>query len=52
MNKTYTQEELAMIGFEIIEARRKGGRMVLKKYGKPHFSMLGKLSAEKRKKNL
>ena len=47
----YTKEELAKIGFEIIEARRKGGRMVLKKYGPDHFSKLAKLSNKKREEN-
>ena len=51
MKDFYTEEELAAIGFEIIEARRKGGRMVLKKYGPGHFSKLAKLSNKKRSEN-
>lgn len=34
------------------DLRRMGGQAVLKKYGNKHFSKLGKLSAEKRKKKL
>ena len=49
--KDYTQEELSKIGFEIIEARRKGGRTVYKKYGPGHFSKLAKLSNKKRAEN-
>lgn len=32
------------------ELRKMGGQAVLKKYGRDHFSKLGKISAEKRKK--
>ncbi len=51
MDKVYTQEELAAFGFEVLEARRKGGRMVLKKYGPGYFSKLAKLSNKKRAEN-
>lgn len=45
----FSDQQLIALGLQIIEARRKGGRMVLKKYGLSYFSKLGKLSAEKRK---
>lgn len=44
-----TDTELIAIGLQVQEARRKGGVTVLNKLGKKHFSMLGKLSAEKRR---
>lgn len=45
-----SDNELIAIGLQVQEARKKGGTMVLKKYGHGHFSKLGKLSAEKKKK--
>lgn len=47
---TLTEEEMKYIamGMQLEEARKKGGRTVYKKYGKEHFSKLGKLSAKKR----
>jgi len=50
-DKMYSEEDLAAIGFEVIEARKKGGQMVLKKYGPDHFSKLAKLSNKKREEN-
>lgn len=49
--RLFTDAELIALGTKVQEARYKGGRMVLEKFGKKHFSMLGKLSAEKRKAN-
>ena len=49
--KTYTEEELAVIGLEIIEGRRKGGKTILKRYGRGYFSNLAKLSNKKRAEN-
>ena len=51
MDKVYTQEEIAAFGFEVLEARRKGGKMVLKKYGPEYFSKLAKLSNKRRQEN-
>lgn len=34
----------------LADLRRMGGEAVFKKYGSKHFSKLGKLSAEKKKK--
>lgn len=47
--KTYTEEQLAAIGLEIIEGRRKGGRTILKKYGRGYFSELRKKGIERQK---
>ena len=47
--KDYTHDQLADIGWGIIEARKKGGKTILKNYGKGYFSKLGKLSADKKK---
>jgi hypothetical protein len=46
---TLTDAQLIALGLQIIEARKKGGRMTLQKYGKSHFSDLGKKSAEVKK---
>ena len=51
MKKTYTQEQLAVIGLEIIEGRRKGGKIILEKYGPKYFSELAKKSNKQRKTN-
>lgn len=45
-----SDSELIAIGLQVQEARRKGGKTVLKLYGPGHFSKLGKLSAEKKRK--
>jgi len=47
--RLFTDAELIALGTKVQEARYKGGRMVLEKFGKKHFSLLGKLSAAKRK---
>ena len=44
-----TDQELIAYGLQVQAARTKGGKMVLEKYGKTHFSLLGKKSAEKKK---
>jgi len=48
--KLFTNDQLIAMGLQIQEARRKGGNMVLKKYGPGHFSKLGKISADKKRK--
>lgn len=47
---TLSNDELIAIGLQVQEARRKGGKTVYKLYGSSHFSKLGKISAEKKKK--
>lgn len=47
--KIVTDEELIAMGMQVLEARRKGGRTTLKKYGAEHFANLGRKSAEKKK---
>jgi len=49
MKKTYTQKELIHIALQVQEARSKGGKALITKYGNEHFSKLGKLSQEKKK---
>lgn len=50
--KEYTQEELAVIGLDIIEARKKGGRTTFTKHGgNKYFVELQKKSVESRKAN-
>lgn len=44
--------ELIAIGLKVQEYRKRGGVSVLHKFGKKHFSELGKLSALKRKNAL
>lgn len=48
--KIFTDDQLIAMGLQIQEARSKGGKTILKTYGKKHFSMLGKLSADKKRK--
>jgi len=48
---TLSDSELIAIGLQVQEARRKGGKTVYKLYGASHFSKLGKISAEKKKKS-
>ena len=48
--KFFSDDDLIALGLQVIEARRKGGNMVLKKYGPGHFSKLGKISADKKRK--
>lgn len=51
-DKVYTQEELSVIGLEIIEARRKGGKTTFKNHGgNKYFVELQKKSVESRKAN-
>lgn len=47
--KIMSDDELIAMGLQVQEARRKGGMVVLQKFGKKHFSLLGKRSAEKKK---
>ena len=49
--KLFTDKELIEIGRKSQELRSKGGQTILNKFGKEHFSKLGKLSAAKRKEN-
>ena len=45
-----SDNELIAMGLQVQEARRKGGKTVYKLYGAAHFSKLGKISAEKKRK--
>ena len=47
--KTFSDNDLIALGLKVQEWRTKGGVSVMKKYGKDHFSMLGKMSAERKK---
>lgn len=47
--KNLSDNDLIALGLKMQEWRTKGGVSVMKKYGKDHFSILGKKSAEKRK---
>jgi uncharacterized LabA/DUF88 family protein len=47
--KTYSDTDLIALGLQIQQARSKGGKTILEKFGKEHFSELGKLSALKKK---
>ena len=38
-----------MVELTLADLRKMGGQALLKKYGKEHFSKLGKLGAEKKK---
>lgn len=49
--KTYSKTDLIAMGLQIQQARSKGGRTILEKFGKEHFSEMGKLSALKKKEN-
>ena len=48
--KNSTDHVLIAAGLQVMEARRKGGVTTFTKYGEDHFSKLGKISAEKRRK--
>ena len=47
--KNFTDNQLIAMGLQIQQARQKGGLTIVEKFGKEHFSMLGKLSAQKKK---
>lgn len=48
--KTLTEKELIAIGLQVQEARRKGGKVVLEKYGSDHFKKLRQIGLEKQRK--
>lgn len=48
--KNMTNDELIAFGLQVQQWRKKGGVAVREKFGKKHFSMLGKLSALARSK--
>ena len=47
--KNFTDNQLIAMGLQIQQARQKGGLTIVEKFGKEHFSRLGKLSALKKK---